>query len=98
MNNTQKTKKLQLRVKYHRSLPLDSAIKKFLYNTKLRNKVDGLGLKDLSIKHHDGSNVELEVIGAKDKLWEVVKASKDLPLSYKVKEVSFEFIDVVVAA
>jgi len=98
MHDTMKdTKKLHLKVKYKKVLPLDLTLKKYFYNLRAHKKVKQLGLKDLKIQHHQDSHVELEVIGEKSQLWEVIKWSKNVPVTYKVKEISFQFVDVVIA-
>jgi hypothetical protein len=97
VNTTTSNKKLHLKVNYHKALPFNLNIKKFIYDFRASKKAKELGLDDFKIKHHEDSQVELEVVGEKEKLWEVIKWSKKVPMSYRIKEISFHFVDITVA-
>lgn len=94
IKTTTDNKKLHLKVNYHKVMPLDLNLRKLIYDLRANKKAKELGLQNFKIMHHEDAHVELEVIGEKKKLWEVIKWSKKVPVSYRIKEISFHFVDI----
>jgi acylphosphatase len=94
---TTTAKKLHLNMKFHKQLPTQGSLRKYLYDLQAKRAIKSLGLEEATIKHHNSSHIEIMVTGEKEKLWEMVKWSKKAPLFCKVKEISFQFIDISLA-